>query len=98
MNDEQLGQIYHTARNAVKQNDGGQAFPIPAGDYNGTKCGNKAYSGMTLRDYFASKALEGMLAHPGDESRGSYHNNSTPEEAAQRAYEYADAMIRARGA
>jgi hypothetical protein len=39
-----------------------------------------------------------MLAYPGDESRGSYHNNSTPEYVALDAYVYADAMLRARGA
>jgi hypothetical protein len=55
-------------------------------------------AGMTLRDYFAAKALAGMLAYPGDESRGSDHNNSTPEYVALDAYVYADAMLRARGA
>jgi hypothetical protein len=43
--------------------------------------------GMTLRDYFAAKAMQGMLADP-----------STPEimDIAGAAYEVADAMLKAR--
>jgi hypothetical protein len=43
--------------------------------------------GMTLRDYFAAKAMQGMLADP-----------STPEimDIAGAAYEVADAMMKAR--
>ena len=46
-----------------------------------------AWSGMTLRDYFAAKAMQGMLADP-----------STPEimDIAGAAYEVADAMLKAR--
>lgn len=52
---------------------------------------------LTVRDYFAAKAMQGMLAYPGDERRGSYHNNSTPDLIASDAYGLADAMLRARG-
>jgi hypothetical protein len=64
-------------------NDGGPAFPIFP-DY-----GNHA-DGMSLRDYFAAKALQGMLADP----------NSTAghrQDFAEKAYQYADAMLAARG-
>jgi hypothetical protein len=46
-------------------------------------------SGMTLRDYFAAKAMQGLLADP-----------STPEimDIAGAAYEVADAMMKAREA
>jgi hypothetical protein len=81
------------------KNDGGPAFPIanpfamePA---NVTEMKRFA-SGMDLRDYFAAKAMTGMLAYPGCEMRGSHHNNNTPDGVAEMAYEYADAMIRAR--
>ena len=59
-------------------NTGGFAFPRP-GDYN-------PQMGMTLRDYFAAKALQGMSADISDEVR-----------AARWCYEMADAMIQARG-
>lgn len=44
--------------------------------------------GMTLRDYFAAKALQGLLACP--EVRGKVW------EFVDLAYEYADAMLKAR--
>lgn len=52
-----------------------------------------AYEGMSLRDYFAAKAMVGMLAYAGDSLRGSHHTNNTPEGVAQMAYGYADAML-----
>lgn len=75
---------------------GGHAFPVPAGDYNGSKNGNGYRAGMTLRDYFAAAAMQGMLAYPGCEQRGSHHNNNCPEWVAAMAYDYADAMLEAR--
>ena len=44
--------------------------------------------GMTLRDYFAAKALQGMLAC--DATRRTYIGN------AEEAYKWADAMLLAR--
>ena len=47
--------------------------------------------GMTLRDYFAAKALQGICAAPEHLDRiGSFKN------AAATAYELADAMLTAR--
>ena len=46
-------------------------------------------TGMTLRDYFAAKAMQAMIAEPS--------LKATPEEFAQRSYMVADAMIEARG-
>ena len=47
--------------------------------------------GMTLRDYFAAKALQGICAAPEHLDRiGSFKN------AAATAYELADAMLAAR--
>lgn len=89
-----------------KINDGGPAF----GQVVELRCvrvemdGSAEYEpeamlhgGLTVRDYFAAKAMTGMLAYPGCESRGSHHNNNTPDGVATMAYEYADAMLRARG-
>ena len=67
----------------MSKDTGGPAFPAPAGVSHITE------QGMTLRDYFAAKAMQGMLADP-----------STPEimDIAGAAYEVADAMLKARQA
>ena len=46
-------------------------------------------TGMTLRDYFAAKAMQGFAAYIGP--------SMTFESRAQIAYEWADAMLKARG-
>jgi hypothetical protein len=46
--------------------------------------------GMTLRDYFAAKAMQGMLSEPS--------LRATPEEFATESYNVADAMLKAREA
>ena len=46
--------------------------------------------GMTLRDYFAAKAMQGWLANPKTEYGTSY------EKFAKVFYEMADAMMKAR--
>ena len=72
------------------------AFPVstPGFTYGdgSTEMPNTEY-GMTLRDYFAAKAMQGILA--------SYANPATTsipadEQAAAWAYGYADAMLAAR--
>ena len=57
---------------------GGPAFPT------GT-----AYQGMTLRDYFAAKAMQGIVANPNAQGM-SYR------EISDRAFAQADAMLKAR--
>jgi hypothetical protein len=59
---------------------GGPAFPCHPG------IENPLYDGMTLRDYFAAKAMEALV------------HNRTPWDAAAEAYAYADAMLKARKA
>jgi hypothetical protein len=49
----------------------------------------RACAGMTLRDYFAAKAMQGICAHP------DTWGNPIPQ-IAELSYEMADAMIRAR--
>lgn len=67
-------------------NDGGQAFPQPFYDDKG-HCID-GFDGMTLRDYFAAKAMQGLLAD--SRLRAKWH------EFASDAYEMADAMLEAR--
>jgi len=49
--------------------------------------------GMTLRDYFAAKAMQGICAHSGGASPVWAENNS---DIAEVSYELADAMLKAR--
>lgn len=68
--------------------DGGPAFPC---DHIVDDDGLSLASGMTLRDYFAAKALQGICASENHLDRiGSFAN------AAVTAYELADAMLKAR--
>lgn len=62
-------------------NEGGSAFPMPD-----TEGYNVNTMGMTLRDYFAAAALQGMTAHP------ITGEQSTCKVAAW-SYQLADAMI-----
>jgi hypothetical protein len=55
------------------------AFPLP-----------NMNTGMTLRDYFAAKAMQGLISEPSTQG--------TMEEFANRAYKVADAMMKAREA
>jgi len=75
--------------------DGGAAFPevrVRDGDnYNPpTKV---YYRGMTLRDWFAGMALQGMIAHVDTSPKTS---RSGREILAENAFKLADAMIEAR--
>ena len=71
-------------------NNGGQAFPVAGSDPN------YAEEGMSLRDYFAAKALQGWLAsYPADAVHPVATGNTA--QVAQMAYIMADAMLEARG-
>jgi len=73
-------------------NDGGPAFPAlvveGACDGIGSKEGVWHYPGMTLRDYFAAKAMQALI--PSGQSIDSM-------KYAESAYALADAMLKARG-
>lgn len=72
-------------------NDGGPAFPRPYFEHPTNGEYSLAQEGMSLRDYFAGQALVGIIA--------SEVENRTPSEiVAKRAYELADAMLKAREA
>ena len=66
-------------------NTGGPAFPIDANE-SADRC---IYTGMTLRDYFAAKAMASVIARGDDTNRPGM---------AEWAYAMADAMLRAREA
>ena len=65
-------------------NTGGPAFPTEHTDTSGL------YDGMTLRDYFAAKAMLGILTAPHRKVKAGHG------EVASYAYSLADAMLEAR--
>lgn len=67
--------------------DGGPAFPADELNQQ-TGSVHTQHFGMSLRDYFAAKALQGLLA----DSNVSAERNKFAESA----YELADAMLKAR--
>lgn len=66
--------------------DGGLAFPA-----EGPSAGQFEHPGMTLRDYFAAKALQGICA-------ASPTVEWTDQRIAEDAYRLADAMLATREA
>jgi hypothetical protein len=70
-------------KNAKTPTDGGAAFPL-AHSY-------LIQSGMSLRDYFAGKAMQGLF------SCGKAHDEHTAHVTAKASYLMADAMLKARG-
>ena len=73
----------------IEINDGGPAFPesglsgLPNGEFIHGR------SGMTLRDYFAAKAMQAIVTQPTWET-------CPVEKVACWSYEQADAMLKAR--
>lgn len=65
--------------------DGGPAFPI-------ADSRDKWMQGMSLRDWFAGMAVEGLMAN----SKWAAVETPWPEYAAKEAYEIADAMLKER--
>lgn len=65
------------------QDNGGPAFPVATATY-------LQQSGMTLRDYFAAKAMQGFMANKANPMRFD------PDGDAVWAYTIADAMLRER--
>lgn len=62
-----------------QNDDGGPAFMV-------AELANVKHDGMSLRDYFAAKAMQGMLAD----------GRTGDDYVAGLAYQYADAMLKAR--
>lgn len=69
------------------KNTGGPAFPFKC---QGPTTAPEIYYGMDLRDWFAGKALQGILACP------EPGVDWDPDITAANAYKQADAMLKAR--
>ena len=75
----------------MTNNNGGPAFPVAGSEHN------YPIEGMTLRDFFAAKALSGWLAsYPESSAHPIVAGNA--EDVAKYSYMLADAMLRAREA
>ena len=68
----------------MNNNTGGPAFP--------TSNGGSPDDGMTLRDYFAAKAMQGFIASANHKGLYAPPDN----ELASAAFQLADAMLKAR--
>ena len=74
----------------MNKETGGPAFPV----FPDTAGGHAiAFQGMTLRDYFAAKAMQGWLSTYGADVP---QQSVRAENIAMLAYEIADAMLKAR--
>lgn len=78
-------------------NDGGPAFPVECyfnehGPSSGIQTGNTTgfAMGISVHDYFAAKAMQGLLS-------GRVYNPGQSEQIAKDAKNIADAMLAARG-
>ncbi|HYE07697.1 MAG TPA: hypothetical protein VEL07_19415 [Planctomycetota bacterium] len=87
----------------MSTNDGGPAFPTPGWQRTwferGDECSEScdAIAGMSLRDYFAAKALAAMMATPDVATalvaEAAKLSRDVSTVFAEAAYEQADAMI-----
>ena len=68
----------------MSKDNGGPAFPC---DYEGSTRSDA--SGLSIRDYFAAKAMQGMIARYG-------YLRSEVDVIAESAYDCADAMLKER--
>jgi hypothetical protein len=68
-------------------NTGGPAFPQSSVEQLASKFN---VQGMTMRDYFAAKAMQGYLGSP------EWLREVSPQGTAEAAYRVADAMLKAR--
>lgn len=82
--------------------NGGPAFPVelpgePRGKAGPTR---HCFPGMTLRDYFAAKALQAMLGNKDalDSLNAIVPADDQDNALARQSYRFADAMLKERGA
>lgn len=73
----------------MTNNNSGPAFPVAGSEHN------YPIEGMTLRDFFAAKVLQGVMASGTPMSIGTNHEEAMLD-MARAFYSMADAMIQAR--
>lgn len=70
----------------MSKDNGGPAFPTVEANYHNE---NMRSEGLSIRDYFAAKAMQGMIASYG-------YLRSEVDVMAESAYDCADAMLKER--
>lgn len=85
----------------MSKETGGYAFPIPDADLQTFQPKTidefkRIMSGMTLRDYFAAKAMAAIVRRYDGHSFGGGPNSPQYKDLADDAYFIADAMLKAR--
>ena len=83
----------------MSKDDGGNAFPVADYDHQVFQPATgdevkRQLSGMSLRDYFAAKAAQGLIS--GSMADGSTWEKGSDQVIALAAYGVADAMLAAR--
>lgn len=78
---------------SAQHNDGGPAFPyLTASESDREVTTHEGEHGMTLRDYFAAKAMQAVPM-----PQGNLHDvPASYDRIAEHAYKLADAMLKAR--
>ncbi|GKV89326.1 hypothetical protein [Pectobacterium carotovorum] len=88
----------------MSKETGGPAFPVETqlNPISNQACKHQTadghiyqFPGMTLRDYFAAKAMQGWLSSYGVDAVHPAHSGNAVD-AAKNAYALADAMLKAR--
>lgn len=86
--DRQIEGAQHRYDEALKEGEN-PAFPVAASEYGG----HGTCFGLTIRDYFAAKAISGLAANP---SMIDSNDSKAIAYMADCAYQAADAMLAAR--
>jgi len=89
----------------MSKNTGGPAFPVLNDGHHmlvNMSEGQRLAEGMSLRDYFAAKALQGTMSNPvylpSITKSATEHGVDKMRGIAEACYALADAMLAARGA
>jgi hypothetical protein len=77
----------------MSKDTGGPAFPVTEWHLNGST--HSDWRGMTMRDYFAAKAMQGLMGRNWSNHKGS--DEELIGVWARSSYAVADAMLKARG-
>ncbi len=86
--------VFHYKEVKLSQDKSGPAFPLHPNLAPTLGCKNSVSdAGMSVRDYFAAKALQGIYAHT-----GGYPPEWADEDidVAEQCYQMADAMLKVR--
>lgn len=73
--------------------NGGPAFAAGCGDHGNGRCACEGPKGLTVRDYFVAKAIQGLLTNPSMISPTQLKASRHHENIVQLCFEIADAIL-----